>query len=218
MLSDIRTFLPHAGRIKRYRRRKYLFERMAKRFAHQPEQLEKILDIFDQIRDTHRGEPRRKNEESRLIHEREMAGYADIWGVKDPNVYIAIGGHDGPEDYRHKGWTLSSIRHSYGPAARHDIRALTNPRHLKYLSTEESYSVLQEQWRKGGQRVLFTKGIDRLHYFRNPWPGWEESMVVKYNQTYVALIPEMVRAGLDVCALTRAANSAMDRYQRRTNI
>lgn len=171
-----------------------------------------IMHASDSIRDTHFGKGKRKNEESRLVHEREMVGIADFFDINDWVLYIDIFAHDGPEDYRKYGWSFRRIRRDYGNEPYRDVRSLTNPPRPEGMSDHEYNMLLVEQWRMGGRRVVLVKGIDRLHGLLKPWRGGKSRMIKKMNETLRYLIPLMVEFGLNTYPLITAIGMLQRRY------
>jgi len=207
------TLRPLLRHMKLFKERRYLEERMAKRFGRSSREFRLIMHAADAIRDTHRGKGKRKNDESRLVHEREMAGIADFFDVNDWVVYIVIFSHDGPEDYRRHGWSFKRVKRDYGKAAYYDVRALTNPVRCKTTSDHSYNMLLVQQWRKGGKRTIFIKGIDRLHCLLNPWSGGRHRMIKKKNATLRYLIPLMVEFGLNTYPLVTATGILQRKYR-----
>ena len=186
---------------------------MAKRFGETSKEFRLIMHAADAIRDTHRGKGKRKNAESRLVHERHMAGIADYNDVQDYIVYIDIFTHDGPEDYRAEGWTFSQIVRDYGHAPAKDVSALTNEPWLDGVSSHEYNMLMVEKWRKGGHRVVLVKSFDALHGILHPWPGGEERMVEKMNETIRYKLPLMVEFGIPTYQLITAIGMLQRRYR-----
>lgn len=205
-LKPLQRLLP------KYNERRYLERKMADRFGSDTFEFLQIMSAFDAARDTHRGEPRRKNEDSRLVHERQMAGLADLDNQSDPRVYIDIALHDMWEDYSHKNWSLTRINRQWGVKVCEDVQALTNPVRAKWMSDHEYNQLLVQRWRIGGRCVLMVKGYDRLHGLLNPWKGGKRKMLKKRDETLRYLIPLMMEFNLDVYPLYTACGMLTRKY------
>jgi (p)ppGpp synthase/HD superfamily hydrolase len=169
---------------------------MVRRFGEGSNEVKLIMHAADAIRDTHRGKKRRKNEDSRLVHEREMAGIADYYNVTDWRIYVTIFTHDGPEDYQSEGWTFERLERDYDSIVRNNVEALTNPVKPRDMSDHDYNMKLVRQWRNGGREVVLVKSIDRLHGLLNPWKGGKRRMVKKQRETIRYLLPLMVEFDL----------------------
>jgi len=208
----MQTLKPLRRHMAHFQKRRFLEHRMAVRFGKHGREFRLIMHAADAIRDTHRGKGRRKNEESKLVHEREMAGIADFYDVDDWIVYVAIFTHDGPEDYRKFGWSFNRICRDYGRSACRNVRALTNPNKSKGINDHHHHKDLANQWRAGGRRVVLVKSYDRLHGLLTPWPGGRIRMEKKMLLTIRYLLPIMVEFGLDTYPLITAIGMLQRRY------
>lgn len=206
------TLKPLRRHMRPFRDRKYLENAMAKRFGRESNHFQQIMKACDDARAAHRGEGRRKNDESKLVHEREMIGIADFYGISEASIYVAIFLHDLVEDYGHKGWTLILVEDKYGRRVRSIVNAVTKVPQAKGMSVREASRRTFEKVEKGGWRAVVVKCIDRTHNLLTPWPGGKNRLMMKIDQTLEFLVPLAVKYHIPTYPIISAVTMLQRRY------
>lgn len=204
------SLLPLRRHIRRFPERRIVEASLLQRFGPGGKSFKAIIQAMDDISETHYG-LKRKNEESKLVHERRIVGIADFYNVDDPLTYVVIFLHDTLEDYKEL-WTPDRIEKGYGAQVSCDVQSLTNPEWEEGMTEADYNNLLYLQLKKGGRRVVRVKCYDRLESMLNPWKGGRERMLAKANQTLLVLIPLAIEFEINIYPLVTAISMLQRRY------